>query len=100
MGHAYPECAPQRCQSEADSVEERIAQAKETWFREQKVFNQPSQNSSNVIQRRGGNDKRCIFELRNDIWLFGKISLARIQRMKSNLGWLLSIKILIYLLDN
>ena len=36
----------------------------------------------------------------NDIWLFGKISLARIQRMKSNLGWLLAIKILIYLLDN
>ena len=100
MGHAYPECAPQRCQSEADSVEGRIAQVKETRFREQKVFNQPGHSSSNIIQRRVGNDKRCICELRNDIWLFGKISLQRIQRMKSNLGWLLSIKVLIYLLDN
>ena len=81
-------------------MEGRIAQVKETRFREQKVFNQPGHSSSNIIQRRVGNDKRCICELRNDIWLFGKISLQRIQRMKSNLGWLLSIKVLIYLLDN
>jgi len=37
MGHAYPDCAPQRCQSEADSVEGRRAQVKETWFRAEGV---------------------------------------------------------------